>query len=53
MADKQLYSIVLKSDNEKLNKTYEAYLKAKEALMECLYDEGIVVEVKEKTASGN
>jgi hypothetical protein len=54
MEGKAQYSIILNSDNEKLNKAYEAYLKAKEELERCLYEEGIVVEIKQKgAASGN
>ncbi|WP_161950325.1 hypothetical protein [Clostridium thermosuccinogenes] len=54
MEGKALYSIILNSDNEKLNKAYEAYLKAKEELEKCLYYEGIIVKVNEKdAASGN
>lgn len=49
-----MFSIVLQSNNEKLNKAYQDYLDAKQKLEECLYEEGIVVVAKkEETASSN
>lgn len=53
MEDKKMFSLILQSDNERLNKAYQAYLDAKEELQRVLYYEGIVVETKKDTASGN
>lgn len=44
MEDKKMFNIILQSDNEKLNKAYQAYLDAKEELQRVLYYEGIVLE---------
>jgi hypothetical protein len=53
MENKKMFNITLQSNNEKLNKAYQAYLDAKEELQRVLYYEGIVVETIKDTASDN
>ncbi len=47
-----LFSIIFNCKNEKISKAYEAYIEAKEELIDVLHEEGIELEVvNERTAS--